>query len=205
MTEIQTEQALFWQGDFGDQYISRNRSEVLHSSNVHFFSKIFASVGGEINSVLELGANIGMNFLALRQLIPDIAYTGVEINSAAAEELRALGPDVVTSSIESFDSEFSWDLVFTKGVLIHLNPESLDSTYEKMVRLSSRFVLVAEYFSPDPVAVSYRGETDRLFKRDFAGEILDLYPSLSLKDYGFSYNRGPFPQDNISWFLMEKL
>jgi len=205
MTKTETEQALFWQGNFGDQYISRNRSQVLHASNVHFFSKILASVGGEINSVLELGANIGMNFLALRQLIPDIAYTGVEINHAAAEELRALGPDVVTSSIESFDSEFSWDLVFTKGVLIHLNPESLDSTYEKMVRLSSRFVLVAEYFSPDPVAVSYRGETDRLFKRDFAGEILDLYPSLSLKDYGFSYRRGPFPQDNISWFLMEKL
>ena len=38
-----------------------------------------------------------------------------------------------------------------------------------------------------------------------AGEILDRYPSLQLVDYGFAYRRDPnFPQDDITWFLMEK-
>ena len=42
-------------------------------------------------------------------------------------------------------------------------------------------------------------------KEILAGEILDLFPSLSLIDYGFVYHRDPnFPQDDISWFLIEK-
>lgn len=199
-----TEQAQFWEGNFGEEYIGRNRSDTLHSSNLHFFSRVLASTGGKVKSILELGANIGMNFQALRQLVPGIDYTGVEINTAASEELEKFGVEVFNSAIESFDSESEWDLVFTKGVLIHLNPESLASTYEKMVRLSSRYILVAEYFNPSPVAITYRGEEDRLFKRDFAGEILDTFEGVFLRDYGFVYSRGPFPQDDISWFLLEK-
>ena len=34
---------------------------------------------------------------------------------------------------------------------------------------------------------------------------MDRHPSLSLIDYGFAYRRDPtFPQDDITWFLMEK-
>jgi len=52
---------------------------------------------------------------------------------------------------------------------------------------------------------SYRGHTDRLFKRDFAGEIMDRHPKMELVDYGFAYRRDPnFPQDDITWFLMEE-
>jgi hypothetical protein len=64
--------------------------------------------------------------------------------------------------------------------------------------------MVCEYYNPVPVAVPYRGNTDRLFKRDFAGEMIDRY-GLRLIDYGFVYRRdGYFPQDDVTWFLMEK-
>jgi hypothetical protein len=54
-------------------------------------------------------------------------------------------------------------------------------------------------------SIPYRGHTDRLFKRDFAGEIMERHPSLKLIDYGFAYRNDPnFPQDDITWFLMEK-
>jgi spore coat polysaccharide biosynthesis protein SpsF len=44
-----------------------------------------------------------------------------------------------------------------------------------------------------------------LFKRDFAGEIMERHPQMQLVDYGFSYRRDPnFPQDDITWFLMER-
>jgi len=34
---------------------------------------------------------------------------------------------------------------------------------------------------------------------------MDRHPQLQLVDYGFSYRRDPnFPQDDITWFLMEK-
>ena len=37
-------------------------------------------------------------------------------------------------------------------------------------------VLMAEYYNPVPVSVSYRGNEERLFKRDFAGELADVQP-----------------------------
>jgi spore coat polysaccharide biosynthesis protein SpsF len=55
------------------------------------------------------------------------------------------------------------------------------------------------------VEVLYRGHTSKLFKRDFAGEMLDTYPDLSMVDYGFVYSRdNNFPQDDVTWFLLEK-
>jgi spore coat polysaccharide biosynthesis protein SpsF len=65
--------------------------------------------------------------------------------------------------------------------------------------------LICEYYNPSPVAIPYRGHSDRLFKRDFAGEMLEMFADLKLVDYGFAYHRDPaFPQDDITWFLMEK-
>jgi spore coat polysaccharide biosynthesis protein SpsF len=55
------------------------------------------------------------------------------------------------------------------------------------------------------VEVPYRGNSGKLFKRDFAGEMLDRYSDLQLLDYGFGYHRDPqFPVDDITWFLLEK-
>jgi spore coat polysaccharide biosynthesis protein SpsF len=35
--------------------------------------------------------------------------------------------------------------------------------------------------------------------------MLDMFPALKLIDYGFAYHRDPaFPQDDVTWFLMEK-
>ena len=34
---------------------------------------------------------------------------------------------------------------------------------------------------------------------------MERFPNLSLLDYGFVYRRDPsFPQDDMTWFLMEK-
>lgn len=44
-----------------------------------------------------------------------------------------------------------------------------------------------------------------LFKRDFAGEMLEKYQDLQLVDYGFVYHGDAnFPQDDLTWFLLEK-
>ena len=53
--------------------------------------------------------------------------------------------------------------------------------------------------------IKYRGNNDKLYKRDFAGEILEYFSNVELIDYGFSYHRDTsFPQDDITWFLLEK-
>ena len=101
--------------------------------------------------------------------------------------------------------EESYDISLIKGVLIHINPQYLDRVYDSLFKASNRYIIIAEYFNPSPVEVTYQGHGARLFKRDFAGEMLDRFSSLRVVDYGFAWRRDPaFPQDDLSWFVLEK-
>lgn len=202
---FKTEQENFWAGAFGSEYIQRNQGAALLASNLHFFAKALHASRGVTNCI-EFGANIGMNIKALKLLYPALDLHGIEINADAAYELAQIIPPthLYSGSILDFNPAQLWDLVLIKGVLIHINPEVLPLVYDKLVASSGRYILVAEYYNPVPVAISYRGHTDRLFKRDFAGEIMERHPVMKLVDYGFVYRRDPtFPQDDITWFLLE--
>jgi len=200
-----TSQEQLWAGDFGNDYIIRNRDSALLDSNRALFDKILSHTQG-VTSAIEFGPNIGNNLRAIRDLIPAIELHSVEINATAASEIQAWGGATVeVASLLDFEPSRQWDLSFTKGVLIHLPPQALPDIYEKLVAASSRYVMVCEYYNPSPVEVSYRGHEHALFKRDFAGEILDAHPELQLVDYGFTYHRDPqHPLDDSTWFLMEK-
>ena len=201
-----TEQEKFWAEEFGSEYINRNKGSKLLASNLNFFSKALAQAD-QLDSCIEFGANIGMNLKALKLLYPEIKLKGIEINEDAANELKGLigKENVFVGPIFDYVPKKTFDLVLIKGVLIHINPEKLKTVYQKLYESSHRYILLCEYYNPSPVTIPYRGHTDRLFKRDFAGEMLDAYPNLSLIDYGFSYQRdNSFPQDDITWFLMKK-
>jgi pseudaminic acid biosynthesis-associated methylase len=204
--QFKTEQEAFWAGEFGSEYIQRNKSEELLASNLHFFSNALKQCG-KLNSAIEFGANIGMNLKALQLLFPSIQLSGIEINRDAANELKGIiGTERVHNcSILEYEAKEQAQLAFIKGVLIHINPTELQEVYEKIYASSNRFILLAEYYNPSPVSIPYRGHSDRLFKRDFAGELMDKFPDLELIDYGFSYRKDPtFPQDDITWFLLRK-
>ena len=158
-----------------------------------------------VNSIIEFGANVGMNLHAIHRLLPDAALDAVEINERAADRLRQTDfIQVIEESILEFVPRQTYDLSLIKGVLIHVDPSRLTEVYDRLYESSRRYVCVIEYYNPTPVAVPYRGHTGKLFKRDFAGEMLDRYTDLSLVDYGFVYRRDRFPQDDLTWFLMEK-
>lgn len=201
-----TEQENFWAGKFGDDYNDRNIGKKLTASNLDFFSRSLRRTQS-INNCFEFGANIGMNFEALSVLFPDINLGAIEINEAAVEVLRNKFPkaEIVNESIIEFKPKKKWDLVLIKGVLIHINPDLLKDVYEKLYESTYKYILIAEYYNPTPIKVEYRGHKEKLFKRDFCGEMLDQYSDLTLLDYGFLYHRdNNFPQDDISWFLIEK-
>ena len=201
-----TEQEDFWAGAFGNSYIDRNKSDYLLASNIQFFSQAL-KCAGKISSVIEFGANIGMNLRALKILYPDIILNGIELNNDAAEMLaERIGRDhVYAGSIFDWEMKEPSELTLIKGVLIHINPDMLPVVYKKIYESTSKYILICEYYNPTPVMVPYRGHKDRLFKRDFAGEMLDTYPELNLVDYGFVYRRDiAFPQDDITYFLLSK-
>lgn len=203
---FKTQQEQFWAGEFGDAYVDRNKGEKLLASNLNFFSKALRGARG-VSSCIEFGANIGMNLRAMRLLFPAQEQHAIEINAEAAKELATAVPpaNIFQGSILDYPAGRQFDLVLIKGVLIHINPEFLPAVYQKLYQSTGKYLLVSEYYNPSPVAIPYRGHTDRLFKRDFCGEMLDAYPDLALVDYGFAYRRDPnFPQDDVTWFLMRK-
>ena len=117
----------------------------------------------------------------------------------ACTTLNSLG---LSKDCQPGGADGSVDLAFTCGVLIHVHPDELLEVCGEIVRVSRRYVLCAEYFSPRPEAIEYRGRMDLLFKRDFGGFYLDHWPELRLVDYGFVWKRTEF--DDLNWWLFER-
>lgn len=206
--KYKTEQEYFWSGEFGNDYINRNSYEDLLPGNISKWSNWISKTSG-INSCIEFGANIGANLLAIRSILPKCELNAIEINEKACDEYLSKfveKKNIFNGSILDYNIDRKFDLSFICGVLIHINPDVLPQIYEKLYNASSKYIIVAEYYNPTPVAIDYRGNKDRLFKRDFAGEIMDKYPDLKLVDYGFLYHRDNnfHFYDDINWFLLEK-
>jgi pseudaminic acid biosynthesis-associated methylase len=201
---FKTEQEKFWAGDFGLNYIDRNNSEPLLYSKVAMWARMLQAANN-VHSIRELGCNIGLNLVALKRLQPSLKLSGYEINEEAARQAAEFNvAKIKCGSILEEINDPKVDLTFTAGVLIHINPDHLDNVYSNLVNGSNKYVLVAEYYNSTPTKINYRGHEDRLFKRDFAGDLIDNY-GLKLVDYGFVYKRDNWaPQDDITWFLLEK-
>lgn len=204
-----TEQEKFWAGPFGDDYHDRNIGRV--QSNKMFFHHI---VGDDSRhglfpeSIVEFGAGVGENLLAIHDLLLSARLVAFEINPEAIKQLLFLKglSRVCPISILDVDENAigSFDLSMTKGLLVHIAPSDLAKAYSVLYHSSQRWILICEYYNPTPVEVEYRGHAGKLWKRDFAGEMLDTYKDLKLVDYGWRYHRDQYPQDDISWFLLSK-
>lgn len=200
----------FWRKDFGDEYIERNRSPELIKNNEALFRKALLPMAYTTPMrIIEFGANIGLNIHALRRIGPfsTCEFSAVEPNEKAAEELRKIdGVNVYQTAMQDTDAPWGggYDLSLSKGLLIHVSPADLLTAYSTIYRSSRRYILLVEYFSPSPREILYRGEAGRLWARDFCGEMMDAYPDLRRVAYGFVDRRDPHPQDDVTWYLLER-
>lgn len=203
---MSTQQEILWAGEFGHDYIGRNRGAMIEARAIAFMARALAKAHG-IGSAIEFGASLGQNLDALALLIPNLVQAAVEVNREACAALRwTESRKLWNESVSSVDLHGEqWDLAFTKGLLIHIPPEELPAVYDRLHGATRRWLMVAEYHNPTPCSVSYRGMENALWKRDFAGELLDAYSDLHLVDYGFVWRRDPFsPEDDVTWALMER-
>lgn len=200
----QTEQ--YWAGQQGDQYRERQDETKLIVSYWNMWSSIWDRMQTSPKTILEFGANVGLNLDVLKNVFNQDAVTsGVEPNAGACDELRRKGHQAIQTTIRDYVPKDQYELAFTRGVLIHTPPDDLPDAYAKLYESSSRYIVIAEYYNQTPVAIEYRGQAGLLWKRDFAGEMMDKYPDLRLLHYGFVYHRDQFyPQDDVTYFLMEK-
>jgi pseudaminic acid biosynthesis-associated methylase len=208
MGALVNEQESFWTIEIGSQYRSENdwfSSDIGVLAWKEMTKKVSCN---DIASYLECGSNIGRNIGLLKTLIPSASASVIEINSDSLEICKTRW-DIASyylGSISTAKFEDKFDLVFSCGVLIHVNPNDLLPTMSSMFDLSSRYVLIAEYFNRDSISISYRGSDEKLFKRDFGKLFVENF-DVSLVDCGFlwSYVYEPGGFDDVTYWLFEKI
>lgn len=187
----------FWLGEFGDSYMQRNNN--IEKINDDYkketgitveqvFQKFFDKVDKN-SKILELGCNIGLN-LGMLQKMGFTNLCGVELNEKALVIAKKNNKNItfINSSIEDFESDETFDLVFTAGVLIHINPSILDSVIRKVTNLTHRYIFGFEYYSDNLVEIKYRNHQNTCWKQNFPLLFQKLSPSLQvIKEEKFHY------------------
>lgn len=194
----------FWAGGEGDAYTQRCPGDT--PSALSFFARALAKAEAPTR-IIELGAGSGTNLRALELLYPHAYTLGIDVNTRACEEMQRRGVECRQMTIEQLDNDpvGTFDLVLTKGVLIHLDTEAMIKALNTIMGLADKYVLLAEYYRPSRQPIAYQGRTDLLWGDDFAAELLaQSGQAFHVVDYGFVWRHDPQPQDDITWFLLER-
>tara|TARA_B100000579_G_scaffold437771_1_gene468913 strand:- start:17198 stop:17830 length:633 start_codon:yes stop_codon:yes gene_type:complete len=206
--KFNSDQEKFWAEDYNEEYIKKN-SNFDHKKGSEGWQKMLSSISpNNLNKYLECGCNIGRNLEQIKMLYPNLLPSVIDVNGAALDYVRKkYNPEKVFHG-GIIDCDFdnnSFDLVFTQGVLIHINPEQLLPTMKKMFELSSRYILMGEYFNRTPTSITYQGEEEKLFKRDFGKLFIENF-DVTLVDYGFLWGHiyDLAGHDDITWWMFEK-
>lgn len=206
-----TDQLDKWKSQFGDDYVDRNMPDdknILQREAL--FTQILFNIGNNLpKTILEVGAGVGNNLAALSNLYHNInrevQFTAIEPNEKAKEILKnAQNTKIIENQAFYIEaSNYEFDLVFTCGVLIHLQPDHLLKAMQEMYRTSNRYILCIEYFAPKCEEIKYHNEENLLWRNDFGGIWLDNFP-LRCINYGFTWKRVS-GLDNLTWWLFEKV
>jgi pseudaminic acid biosynthesis-associated methylase len=191
-----------WQGDFGRAYTERNA--VDWRTLVPAFRQM---VGGlSLQRVLEVGCNRGHNLIALAEILGEkVEAVGIEPNQHALQVARGFSPRIGVLSGHALDLPFKegyFDLTFTCGVLIHIPLPDLSEALREMYRVTRQYLLSIEYFAEEETPLTYRGQADLLWKRDFLRHWLSQFPGLHLVRNGYWGLEDGF--DRTHWWLLEK-
>lgn len=188
---METSQVKFWKGEFGKDYTDRNTfdesewdKKAIETWGVTRLQMNEACIGTlpKDAKVLEVGCNIGMQLKGLQKMGYTNLY-GIEIQNYAVEKAKSTSQGINIIQGSGFDIPYKdgwFDLVFTNGVLIHINPGDYDIIMSEMVRCSSKYIMGFEYYAEQIKEVNYRGNNGYLWKTDFAREFIKRFPKLRL-------------------------
>jgi len=145
------------------EYTSDNQSE-LQLDLSKFIYHITLGLGA--TSVIEAGCNVGNNLSAFPE---SFNVTGMDMNKSALEiaqknfsNFTFYEDDIKATNFP--DSHF--DVVFTRGVLIHIPQRDLDKTLQEFIRISKKWIFNLEYFGEDGKMINWERGDNLLWYRN---------------------------------------
>lgn len=192
-----------WKGKFGNKYT--DRCPVEWKPRIAVFDKLLS--GLNIESVLEVGCNLGHNLLAINA-VTDADVFGIDINQYAINK-SDIKPCLKKASIfnTGFDDN-TFDLVLSAGVLIHQHAAQLSEAMLEIHRVSKKYILLIEYPNTEEVGRHYRDFQDKegVWSRPY-GEIFQGLTGAKLLRTGhmkdISDEKWGFSKD-CDWWLFRK-
>ncbi len=209
-----TKQMEKWSGDFGKEYTDRNAFS-LEELDTLYKSK-YGVTRTELNQrflegmdrsirVLEVGSNVGNQLLCL-QSMGFVNLYGIELQSYAVELSKARTKRINIIEGSAFDIPYKdcyFDLVFTSGVLIHINPSDIVWALREILRCTREYIWGFEYYADEHTEITYRGHKELLWKADYAKLYLAQFEDLKIvKEERLKY----LTSDNVDamFFLRKK-
>ena len=188
---METKQQVFWKSSFGKKYTDRS---TLTPAEVN---KLYRSVNGvtrsavnknfigrlKLDSILEVGCNVGNILRLLHKEGQAKFFYGVEIQPYAVQKAHRLSPKLNIIEGSALDLPFKdayFDLVYTSGVLMHIHPRDIKTVLREIYRASKKYIWGFESYEDGYEETEYRGRSNCFWKANFAQMYQDLFPDLKL-------------------------
>jgi pseudaminic acid biosynthesis-associated methylase len=180
-----------WSSEFGKEYTDRN-PHTVEMMDEHY-KKQFGLTRTELNimfldnfdrsiKILEVGSNVGTQLQGLQMMGFKNLY-GIELQPYAVEVSKQNTKNINLIQGSAFDIPFKdsfFDLVYTSGVLIHINPDDVNIVIQEISRCTCKYIWGFEYYSDKYSEIPYRGQKNLLWKTNFANLYLDNFKDLEL-------------------------
>ncbi|MCA9813404.1 MAG: class I SAM-dependent methyltransferase [Nitrosarchaeum sp.] len=146
-----------------NQYTEDNKgTEQKQLSDFIFYNSI--SLGAK--KICEAGCNVGNNLSSFTQ---DYDVCGIDMNEQALASAQNRYPEFRFKQENLKKISFaddSFDVVFTRGVLIHIPDEDLDDVLSELLRISKKWVFNLEYFGEDGKMIEWKRGDNLLWYRN---------------------------------------
>jgi len=126
----------------------------------------YLSLGLGTKNICEAGCNIGNN---LSEFPKDFNVNGFDMNETALEKARKKYPTFHFFKENINKTSFynqQFDLVFTRGVLIHISKEGIQDALNELFRISKKWIFNLEYFGEDGKMIKWKRGDELLWYRN---------------------------------------
>tara|TARA_B100002052_G_C15855205_1_gene587115 strand:- start:666 stop:1283 length:618 start_codon:yes stop_codon:yes gene_type:complete len=205
MAIIHKQLSEIWEKQFGNDYTDRKLEVHRTEGDLRkkSWSRIFEMVD-DVDSVIEVGCNVGMNLEGIFHANNSLHITGIEPNKYALKKALKYAQgryEVLGGNIFNLSLKHNADMVITCTLLIHISPDQLLSAMNEIYMASNKYILIMEYYWPIVKEVNYRGLKEALWKQDYGAKFYNNF-DVHLIETGYLDSRDGF--DRTTWWLFKK-